>query len=276
MGKQTGGFTIIETMLFLGISGILIVGLLAGTGVTIGIQRYRDSVETFKSFLQGQYSELSSVRNDRDKGWTCDQNAATSETASPGDGIDPGQSECMFVGRYVSITDDQVVVYSVTARKITNPANLLATDTAIDKIAKKYNFNIASGTKEESTLEWGARIAWPQAGKDAKSAGTPRSITFLFLRSPDTGETYTFNSSSAPGTVTPATLRAMIVNGLNDPGQGDRTLCIDSNGSTLGADQSVYIYAAASGPSSIETRSDDYIDGLDGRVDGIASVTCQV
>jgi len=276
MGKQTGGFTIIETMLFLGISGILIVGLLAGTGVTIGIQRYRDAVETFKSFMQEQYSELSSVRNDRDKGWTCDQNAATIETASANDGTTPGQSECMFVGRYVSITDDKIVAYSVTAREITNPMNLAPNDTAIDKLAKKFNFNIASGTQDESTLEWGARIAWPQRGKDSRPEGTSRSIAFLFLRSPESGEIYTFNSSAAPATVTPSTLRAMIVNGLGDPGQEERTLCIDSNGSVLGADQSVFVYAAASGPSSVETRSDDYIDGLDGRVDGVAPVTCQV
>ncbi|MEO6109428.1 MAG: hypothetical protein ABIP50_00245 [Candidatus Saccharimonadales bacterium] len=276
MGNRSHGFTIIETMLFLGISGILIVSLLAGTGATIGIQRYKDSVETFKSFLQGQYAELSSVRNGRDSGWTCDANGSTIATSIPTDGVPVGQSDCELVGRYVTIVDSDITAYSVTARKLSNPPAAVPGDTDVSKMANSYNYNLASDTKDDSQLEWGARIAWPTLGQGSKPSGSSRSIAMLFIRSPETGVTYTFTSDIVPADPSPTTLKAMIVAGVTAPGkQGSRTLCIDSNGSILGSDQSIYIYAAASGPSSVETRSNAYIDGLTGtRGDGQYSLQC--
>ena len=40
MGKQnTTGFTVIEVMLFLAVTGLLAIGILVGSGVAIGQQR---------------------------------------------------------------------------------------------------------------------------------------------------------------------------------------------------------------------------------------------
>ena len=50
------GFTLVEAMLFLAITGLLTVGILVGSGVAISQQRYRDSVNSLKSFIQDQYS----------------------------------------------------------------------------------------------------------------------------------------------------------------------------------------------------------------------------
>jgi prepilin-type N-terminal cleavage/methylation domain-containing protein len=50
------GFTIIEVMIFLAISGLLLVGVLIGTGTTIARQRYNDAVQSFAEFLRQQYS----------------------------------------------------------------------------------------------------------------------------------------------------------------------------------------------------------------------------
>ena len=47
MNKLSGGFTIIEVMLFLAVSGVLAAGILATVGGTIGAQRYRDAVDSF-------------------------------------------------------------------------------------------------------------------------------------------------------------------------------------------------------------------------------------
>jgi type II secretory pathway pseudopilin PulG len=52
------GFTIIEVMLFLAISGFLLVGILAGTGTGIARQRYNDSVQNVARILREQYSAV--------------------------------------------------------------------------------------------------------------------------------------------------------------------------------------------------------------------------
>ncbi len=58
--RQTtkAGFTIIEVMLFLGISGLLLIGVLSGTYSSIATQRYNDSVRGFAEFLRQVYAEV--------------------------------------------------------------------------------------------------------------------------------------------------------------------------------------------------------------------------
>jgi type II secretory pathway pseudopilin PulG len=252
MGTQkTRGFTIIETMLFLAISGVLIVAMVAGVGVTIQIQRYRDAVETFKTQLQDQYSELASVKNERDNTWTCDNQAQTVEGGSEV----RGQSRCVLLGRYMTIEASAVTIQSVVGYPATTQST---TGNDIEKLRANYTLNLSTVTKEESTLEWGTQIAWPSQGIGTQSPTTPRSIALLFIRSPDSGQIYTFSSDSVPSTPTPATLRAMLVTGETLPGQASRTLCIDSGGVLTAGDSSIFIYPYANGPSSIETRSDAF------------------
>jgi type II secretory pathway pseudopilin PulG len=255
MGTQkTRGFTIIETLLFLAISGVLVIAMLAGVGVTIQIQRYRDAVETFKTLLQDQYSELTSVTNEeRTSAWSCGSQA---ETVEGGTGAkERGQSDCVILGRYVAITGTDVTMYSVVGY----PSGSSTTGTDIDKLRANYVLNISTMTKEETILEWGAEIAWPRSGGGSQTPQTPRSVSFLFIRSPDSGQVYTFTDNTAFEIPTPASLRNMVVAGNAIPGQSDRTLCIDSGGALVNADSSVYVSAFATGPSSIETRSNAFI-----------------
>ena len=91
------GFTIIEVVLFLAISGGLAVMLLAGTSAAIQRQQYRDSVESFANFLSTQYSRVISVENDRED-TTC--------PLLPTETTKRGQSSCVIVGRYIVTTDD--------------------------------------------------------------------------------------------------------------------------------------------------------------------------
>ena len=52
------GFTIIEVMLFLGLSGLILVSVIAGTYTSIAVQRYNDSVRSFAEFLRQTYAEV--------------------------------------------------------------------------------------------------------------------------------------------------------------------------------------------------------------------------
>ncbi|MCL1839633.1 prepilin-type N-terminal cleavage/methylation domain-containing protein [Candidatus Saccharibacteria bacterium] len=56
--KRVFGFTIIEVMIFLAISGVLIIGIIAGAGATVARYRYNDAVQDLAEFLRSQYSTV--------------------------------------------------------------------------------------------------------------------------------------------------------------------------------------------------------------------------
>jgi len=56
------GFTIIEVMLFLALTGLLLSGVLIGLGSNLSRQRYNDAVEDIADILQDQYSFVSDIR----------------------------------------------------------------------------------------------------------------------------------------------------------------------------------------------------------------------
>ena len=254
MGTQkTSGFTIVESMLFLAISGVLVVTMIGGVGVTIQIQRYRDAVETFKSLIQDQYSELTSVKNEeRAANWTCNAQAETVEGGN--DARSRGQGRCVILGRYMTIQGADISLRSVVGFK--NGTSTTGND--IDKLISNYVLNTSTLTEEDTTLEWGAQIAWPREGVTSRSPQMPRDLSILFIRSPDSGQVYTFTNNSVPATTSPTTLDAMLIAEATVPGRGSQTICIDSGGVLLESNSSIYIEQFASGPTAIEIRSNDF------------------
>lgn len=242
------GFTIIETMLFLAITGLMVVGILVGTGATINVQRYRDGVVTLKSYLQEQYSDVINVRNStRTTPISCDDNANITNSGV----TDPrGQSDCKILGRYVTIVDTS----SETSVVVGYGSSSAASNDISD--LKKYKLSLLPSSTEKTDLEWGTKIAWPAKGPGSKSPTTPRSISILILRSPVSGLIYTFTADDNK-----ISLSNMIVAGDTVPGQGQQKICVDPAGLLSGGgDLSVFINAYATGPSSIETRSNNMGD----------------
>lgn len=52
------GFTIIETMLFLALTGLMLVGAMVGIGTNLSRTRYRDTVEDVAAMLRTQYDQV--------------------------------------------------------------------------------------------------------------------------------------------------------------------------------------------------------------------------
>ncbi len=244
------GFTIIETMLFLAITGVLVASILVGTGASMNVQRYRDSVTSLKSLIQKQYSDATNVQNQTPAtAISCNSNAviSTSGTTEP-----RGQSDCVVIGRYLSINQDTVTTKTVIGHSGSTSGSSLSD---IDLI-KSYNLTTLDSSAETSQLDWGTRIAWPVSGGGAKSPTTPRTIAVLIVRSPQSGQTYTFTSDDIT-----APIKSMIVAGVGTvagfPGQAQRTICVDSNGLFASNGMAVSIGAYASGASDIEIRSNN-------------------
>ena len=260
MGNSSrAGFTIIETVLFLGVSGLLILAMITGTGASINIQRYRDATESFKALIQDQYADIGNVQNGRIADQTCD---ATAKPSDQNNGEGRGQSECVIVGKYMRIDGGSYDIYTVLAYDTKAPTLVGDSDVAV--MNKKYVFNTSDAPDVSGLMEWNTRISWPLPGKEGgESVGStnPRTLGILFIRSPHSGQTFTFTSNSIPakdaignGTFTP-----MITSASAVPGRAARVVCLDSDGLFVDSNQSLYISANASGPNSVELRTNDII-----------------
>lgn len=264
--RASAGFTIIETILFLAVTGALIGGMMFATSMTLGTQRYSDATESFKSLLQQQYANITSVQNARENNLTC-----TSQAASADGNVLRGQSDCVIVGRYMIIDGGDVTIYPVLAYQLATTAT---TDTSndVEAFRSSYRLNLAKQNATETKLEWDAQISWATAGSaDDQRGSNPakRAIGILFLRSPASGQVYTFTSNTVPTESqlndtesAPTFLSDMIVAGTTVPGQKARTICLDSGGVTSVPNTSLYIAAFAAGQSGVEVRSNDVAEGL--------------
>lgn len=264
--RASAGFTIIETILFLAVTGALIAGMMFATSMTLGTQRYSDATESFKALLQQQYASITSVQNPRENNVTCTTQAATAD----GDVL-RGQSDCVLVGRYMMIDGGDVSIYPVLAYEL---ATSTSSDTSndIEAFRDDYYLNLAKQNVVNTKLEWDARIAWATAGSTDDQRGSfpaQRTMSLLFLRSPASGQVYTFTSNTIPSDsqltntdTAPAFLTNMIVAGASVPGQKARTICLDSGGLTSVPRTALYIAGYAAAQSAVEVRSNDVAQGL--------------
>ncbi len=234
MGKHTQtGFTIIEIMLFLSVTGLLAIGILVGSGVAIGQQRYRDSVNSLKAFIQDQYSEVSNVDNARTKGWQCDATGAVSEVAS---GEARGTSECVLIGRFITVdnTGTKLTASNVVAYR-TPGAAVISSD--IQEMATNYKMSVSPIDQEVQEVSWGAQVV-------KQKTTTPMPLSVLIVRSPLSGSLFTFTADSLisnPGSM-------VVASNTNQP----RDLCMNTDvGSFVGRRMEVRIDAYATNQGGI-------------------------
>ena len=182
--KTDSGFTIIEAMLFLGVAGALTVAVLAGSGLAINQQRYRDSVNSLKSLLQEQYSESSNVVNDRAGEEAC----ADATVVTPPGPVTPqsrGTSDCVIMGRFITIDNTGRLVHTASVIGYrTSDADEEASD--ILEIQKNYHLGLSTLNQENFDIAWGAQVVKP----GTLSQAMPVSI--LILRSPLSGSAMTY------------------------------------------------------------------------------------
>ncbi len=251
-GQQ--GFTIIETTLFLAVTGLLILMMVAGAGASVSVQQYRDSVESFKSLVQQQYTELASVQNSRDNSYTC--SSASSVTSNgPTDQI-RGQSGCLMIGKYMRIDSDDISIYTVLA---TQQGSIDYDD--ITSMERNYAMDASTVDVLETNMQWGTRIAWSKAssGRDFRSPSTPRTLGILIVRSPDSGLVYTFTSNDIQpkNAIGQNTFMNLLKPGNVVPGRAARAICIESGGLFASGDRGVYLGSFAASTSAVETRSNE-------------------
>jgi type II secretory pathway pseudopilin PulG len=233
---KTNGFTIVETMLFLGITGLLIMGILVGTGTSINIQRYRDSVSSLQSFLQQQYSNVANVSND----------VMTNKCNPDGSDSTRGQSDCVILGKYI-------VVDSADNTKL-NVKNVLGTScktSSSNDIVTLQDCKIVISLDNAETyeMEWGSSAV-------KKADHNPMVLSMLILRSPSSGMIRTFVSGS-PSAITDNNIQSILSEENPSALQNDAKICVDSNGLFTGNMIAVQIDSNSTSASGVETLGDN-------------------
>jgi type II secretory pathway pseudopilin PulG len=210
------GFTIIEVMLFLAVTGALAIGILASAGVSISQQRYRDSVNSLKSLLQTQYNEVTNVINSRGQDWTCNSAANIADTPE-GAGQPRGTSECVVLGRLLTINETGTLITQAT---VVGYRQLGATTAPSDvqELQTNYTMAVSPINQETTEVSWGAQIVEPKTT-------TPMPLSMLVVRSPLSGALLTFTAdgiqTNVKGMVTMANM------------QQTRDLCVNPDTGTF-------------------------------------------
>ena len=239
--SDKNGFTIIETMLFLGITGLLIVGVLVGTGASISIQRYRDSVTSLQSLLQQQFSDVSNVNNGRNSDWTCDSNGAITQQLV-GSGISRGQSDCALLGRLITTTNTS---HSLLIRDVVGymPSGLASVQNDLDAL-KQYNIQVSPVLSATYNVEWDSSLIKP-------GGNIPAVFSILILQSPLSGIVRTFIDPSV--VVSDNNIASLI---KQQALVESAKICVDPNGIFNGNKMAVIVTAGASSASGVETLGD--------------------
>jgi type II secretory pathway pseudopilin PulG len=229
---KINGFTIVETMLFLAITGLLIMGVLVGTSTSINVQRYRDSVTSLQSYLQLQYSNVANVSND-----------TTTNTCNSPDSTPRGQSGCVILGKYITISPDGTTINTqdVLGSDISDTTDVSNDLTAL----ADSNISTNSVDVETYTLEWGASVHYPGSGSAA-------TLYMLILRSPTSGVIRTFVSKTPPQN----NLLSNILSDTTLSQSASAQLCVDSNGLLTGTTMAVKIDGNSTSASGVEIMGD--------------------
>lgn len=227
---RSGGFTIIEVMLFLAITGALSVAILIGSGAALGQSRYRDSVNSFKGLIQEQYSQIANVINSETEKPVCTRTGgdlsfdAESEQAR-------GTSDCLVIGRFLLINGDRVLVHNVIGEP--GYSALSGDDTAV-----LAEYALALQAPEEHDISWGARIVEPESGDESLTS-------ILVIRSQVSGTILTYvvdgDRTSTPGEM------------ISETNMVQKNFCVDSGGrSAMRNRLAVRINARAANQSAVE------------------------
>ena len=241
--RYTGGFTIIEVMLFLAVSGALTVGILASSSIAINQQRYHDTLNSLQSLVQQQFTDASHVTNSRNKDSKCD----TSGVSDAGGGDLPearGTSECLILGRRVTFSSGgkDINIVSVVGYK-TTPDSADPAENDIDAI-KEYKLFLAPSTSSiKTSVAWGANVQL--------KGTTAKDFSILIVRSPLTGSLRTFSyiDSSDSSTISPEFITA--------DNMKEQVMCVEPGGFTIASTLGVVIRANAASSSAVELLQDN-------------------
>lgn len=140
--KQTG-FTVVEVVLVLAISGLIMMGIMGNAFRKVNDQNYRDGVESFKDIIAGQLEDIDALKNEQQGG------CSVGSTASPGMG------DCFYSGKLMHITFDAAKDASVvTTYPVQSAATIVGGVEQVDWVRKVE----ADSNVSHTNVPWGVQV----------------------------------------------------------------------------------------------------------------------
>lgn len=264
--KFSNGFTIIELMLFLAITGLLIAGILANASNSLNDQHYREGVESVRNKLSAQFAKVYSLTNDSPSSGSmgnvdpCEAIAGNTSVH-----IQRGTSGCFYVGRLVEVVPgdqkSQLRITPVVAKPRPGfnagqfyanqqSSGASATSGGVTELNARYQIAKYDGNTnlvESDQFDWGLAAVNPGAGNSMLT------MSLLILRSPIDGTVQAYNLlAKDPGTIDYNNLGSR----LNSDYANDVKFCLADLTGSLDPPQrlAIIVHKSATNSSDVETR----------------------
>lgn len=234
---STRGFTVIELMLFLGVSGALFAALMIGVNSTIAQQRYKESVISYSSLLQDQFFQVMNTRNEREDNLAC-QSGNVSQPVEGGQA--KGTSSCVILGRAIQVERNGSAVRTWSVIGEDQPLDSGSDDTtALGSYVPKL-WSSSTNSNPDANL---VRLDWDSMLMPTEDSGPYSQASFLILRSPVSGLIRVFASNDPlpndlKERLTPEAANAVITN------------CVTGSSGSIPI-QSVTVDAKVAGPDGV-------------------------
>lgn len=220
MAHRQGGFTITEVMMFLAVSGLLLVAALAGVSTNINNTRFNDTVRSVTSYLQGQYDEVANGLNDRESNVSCDASAAINTSGSTA----PGMTNCVVLGRFIKIEGD-----SFTSRYIIGYSTLPFAELPENDVQALSDAAMVIRVANDTEGPAGSfDVPWSIAMSGWRKGATPSSqpLGLAIIRSPVSGNIMYFMFPVTSGDAAPAIKTSLVSANVNK----QTSICFEEGG----------------------------------------------
>jgi hypothetical protein len=233
-GKQ--GFTVIETMLFFGITGLMVVGILVGIGTTVNAQNYKESLNSLKGFLQKEYGMVEAVSNSRSATVGCSASGISGSSPQPS-----GRTNCVVLGRYITTTDnpDQLAVRSVVGLLTAPQQGVQGNDI---QTLKQYRLFLYNFDNDDDHYRADTAVRF------TNDRGAPSVFSVLIIRVPGSGAVRTFIDPSRVVRDRDILTDLVTASALSEP----LYICVRPDGFAAGPIAAVGIVARATSASGVE------------------------
>lgn len=248
--KAKQGFTIIEVSIFLALTGLLLVGALAGTYSAIAQERYNDSVRSFAEYFRQIYAEVISPESlgSGNLGLAIYGKVIVFGLESPDDDDSRDQDNTVYSATLVGDVDPVTADSFIAELGAINAHLFCGSTTATDEY---------SSTVSTYTPLWGAKIH--------NTANKPFRGTIIIARAPNSGtihatyteEQFNIKESCSPDDQSASTALATAITErpTSFTSSEDVNLCLESENSTIV--RNIRLTAFSRNTSAVSVVSDD-------------------